>query len=1267
MAAERRAYKRHPIHWDVEVSGKGFGPLAFVVTDFCEGGLFLEPEARAADEGLRRHLRQSDWIQVSLNDPVSGARRDVHSRVARTSDRGFGVAFHTPQTGVFSALLTVAAGSQSARNHELTTGQATHARSDRTVADGQTHLAACRTPISEYLTKGLSTFTSQAETILLRSAESSADDQSQSRLLTALDALNSHRGRFTGDFRQRVLDGWDRLGHFSINPETPEASDPDQLSLVDDKDFDDWLGRSDIITRAESRTIGTLRMLHLRLSELAGTAVDDYRNPVSPAALCHLLSQQFDSLNLPHDARLALYPVFGRTVLESLTTLYEDLNRQLGNAGVLPGLENERLPSRTLPSEEAGKDNARQGRGRDAHKPASDAAASVSASRRTSGGGQGGGRPAASRGVRDLFRAQRGRHHPEASAAPDGQPPVPAAALLRAGEILRKGPEDAGLPLSTRLKQALAKAYPDNPPQLNSEQTETVELLDQWFAELRNDMEEQPFFSHWTQRIKPLALEEELRSGAILENRDHAVNRILNALDLAAEIMAVSNETDRESLRQQLNPPLEQAIEEFDGDPESLAGAASRLEALLQRPQRTLEAGMERVRQTCEGAQRLELARRTVDQALSKRLGGKAIPEPVMRLLEQGWRNYLVLVELRQGTDSKPWTRGLRVPEVLAAGIGSRDITRRLPREPDKVLAYVEGQLLATNRPREEVTALMEDISRWVKRPPDSAEQPPSMVFQGTVESPSQPDLPQEWLGQAKLLRIGDWIQLRDDNGRKQQLRLAWISRDEDRFVFVGRDGKKAADLTLEALATQLGSHQADADTDFNAPVTERRWQEMLVRLNRQLVHSATHDPLTGLLNRYAFQRQIKALLDRADGTREHVLIHLALDDFKVVNNSLGHDGGDRALRQVGELLVDNGGKSAVVSRIGGDEFGVLLINSDAQAGMALSERLLESLGQHRFTVDDRTVKIAASIGVVPFSRQSHGIEDLLKDSDGASFTAKKQGGNRVHVYKPGDAEMEKLRESLSQASRIDEALDGGLLTLRCQRIEPLQRRGSRPLYEVLISVTGADQYNMRPDTFIPAAERFGRMPALDRWVISEVFQWASRNQDRLREVDALSINLSGQSLSDPGFLEFLKEQFRDSGVPPGKICLEVTETAAVANLAMAADLIRELKQTGCRFALDDFGSGLSSYSYLKNLPTDFLKIDGEFIRDLNREDADDAMVRSIHELSHHLGKLTVAEYVETGALRELLADMGMDFGQGYAIERPIPLDELGGASRALP
>ncbi len=1255
MRAERRAYNRHPVHWDAEVAGEGFAPLAFVITDFCAGGLFLQPATRGAAAGLRQHLQGTSTVRVQFQDPVSGQRRQLQARVVRSGGGGFGVSFREPQTEIVSALLTVAAGVRSAAADELYAKGATEPISAERRRENRSQLAQCEDLIRSYLDTHLREFFSRCGERLSATPPDRPHAESQGGSM-GLSTFERECDSVITDLRETILHNWGRIGQYAIDPPAPQAESPQELSLVDEHVFEDWLAKSDVISRAETRLIRQLRLLQQRLSHLAGGPIDDYRNPLSPAALCHEVAARLDRLEPDHEVRQTVYPVLGQCLLEPLGSLYDQLNAHLRAAGILPNLEREGFKVRKQEPEKSADDGTA-----DPDQGAGSVKETAGAGDGTPGSTRGAGIGRLYRSVRDLFRAQR---HQQAGGdfSVDTGPPVPRDALARATEVLREaantGEEDK--PLAERLHRALQQAFPNETPRLNGEQTETVELLDQWFMELRPDQDEQPFFHYWSQRLKPIALQEELCNGAFLESRDHAVHRLVNALDRVAEVMAASPVEERTDLEHRLTPTLEAAVDDFDGRPETLTRAAGELEQALQRAQRLLETGMERVRQTCEGSQRLELARQAVEEALHRSLGGKRLPDPVHRLLDRGWRNHLVLVELRQGTDNREWLRGLRAVDVLAAGIGSPDIPRRLPREPDRVLDYVRRQLLASNRPPRDVEDVLNALREWLERPAESTDMPASSRLPAPGTEPKLPDLPQEWLGQAKLMQLGDWLELRDDQGHRQQLRLAWVSRKRDRFVFVNRHGRKAAELTLEALARQLGERQASAETDYNAPVTERRWQDMLVKLNQQLVHSATHDSLTGLLNRRAFQRRIRACLERSSDNREHVLIHLGLDDFKVVNNTLGHHGGDRVIRQVAERLLEITGNHGVVGRLGGDEFGILLLRCDSDAGAEMAEVYRTDLRQTRFEVDGQTVRLSASIGVVPFSRRSHGIDDLLKDGDGSCFTAKENGGNRIHVYSPGDEELESLRRSMSQAARLDQALDAGLLMLRCQRIEPLQGKGSRPLYEVLISIRDEARESIDPAEFIPAAERFGRMPALDRWVIREAFQWAASNPGRLREVDGLSINLSGQTLNDVGFTDYLKSQFRETGVPPQKICLEVTETAAVANLAMAADLIREFKAMGCRFALDDFGTGLSSYSYLKNLPADYLKIDGEFIRDLEHESSDDAMVRSIHELSHHMGKLTIAEYVESDRVRERLVAIGMDFGQGYGIERPLPLDRLG-------
>lgn len=437
--------------------------------------------------------------------------------------------------------------------------------------------------------------------------------------------------------------------------------------------------------------------------------------------------------------------------------------------------------------------------------------------------------------------------------------------------------------------------------------------------------------------------------------------------------------------------------------------------------------------------------------------------------------------------------------------------------------------------------------------------------------------------------------------------------------------------------------------------VTEAR------QLQHHIMHQATHDPLTGLVNRYEFERRLDQLLQETrEFDSQHALCYLDLDQFKLVNDTCGHAAGDQLLRQLSVALRARIRAGDTLARLGGDEFGVLLTDCPAVHAQRLSNGILESLEDFRFTWEGKTFSIAASIGVVPITASSEDRSALLSAADAACYAAKDRGRNRVHVYQVGDSELVRRQGEMQWVSRIREAIEANRLELHRQRIVPVGQDAASlgEFYEILLRLRSEDGKLVPPGAFLPAAERYGLAPALDRWVIEHVLGWLSQQPEHLEKLRHCAINVSGQSISDDRFLEFLATRLSDSPVPAHKLCFEITETAAVANLVHATSFISALADLGCTFALDDFGTGMSSFVYLKNLPVQYLKIDGAFVRDIADDAIDLAMVKCINQVAHVMGKQTIAEVVETTAILQRLKSMGVDFAQGYAVAKPTPLGE---------
>jgi diguanylate cyclase (GGDEF)-like protein/PAS domain S-box-containing protein len=428
-----------------------------------------------------------------------------------------------------------------------------------------------------------------------------------------------------------------------------------------------------------------------------------------------------------------------------------------------------------------------------------------------------------------------------------------------------------------------------------------------------------------------------------------------------------------------------------------------------------------------------------------------------------------------------------------------------------------------------------------------------------------------------------------------------------------------------------------------------------------QLAHQATHDDLTGLLNRQAFDGHLQRALEesRTLGST-HALCYLDLDQFKLVNDTCGHLAGDELLCRVTALLQDNVREIDLVARLGGDEFAVLMPRRslvEAERQVAQFHRTLQS---YRFNWREKTFSIGASLGLVAITREFKTVAHLLSAADHACYVAKEKGRNRIQVYQEDDAAFIRRQGEMNWVVRILETLEQNRFCLFSQSILPLSPSASRGIYfEVLLRMVEEDGRIHLPSDFIRAAERYGLMRSIDRWVIRECMRTLRTQPPPFLDLLHLcSINLSAVSLGDESFLDFLEDELAASGVPGPKICFEITETAAIENFAQAEKLLARLSGRGVRFALDDFGSGMSSYSYLKDLPVSFLKIDGKFIKDIVTDPLDRAMVESINQVGHVMGLATVAEAVTSYAVIERLRTVGVDYAQGNWVSPPRPLGE---------
>lgn len=439
--------------------------------------------------------------------------------------------------------------------------------------------------------------------------------------------------------------------------------------------------------------------------------------------------------------------------------------------------------------------------------------------------------------------------------------------------------------------------------------------------------------------------------------------------------------------------------------------------------------------------------------------------------------------------------------------------------------------------------------------------------------------------------------------------------------------------------------------------ITERKAaEEALLDVNRRLEQQATTDALTGLINRYEIERRLQRVLEGADQNRSHALLYLDLDQFKLVNDTCGHAAGDELLRRITQVLETQVRKRDTLARLGGDEFAVLLEHCPLENAIKVAEGLLRVVEEFRFGWEDKVFRVGVSIGLVPFRDGIQTVPEILSAADRACYLAKDRGRHRLQIYTQDDEDLAHRSGQMLWIPRLTEALGHGRFRLYAQTVVPLNEAVANAYpddhYEILIRLADPREGLLLPGAFIPAAERYQQISRLDRWVVKATLAVLAAQPDGPH----YAVNLSGQSLGNPGFLAYVLHELERSGVAPERFGFEITETAAVTDLRNALKFMTALKERGCRFGLDDVGSGLSSFGYLRNLPVDYLKIDGSFVRDIATDPFDHAVVLSIHRIAQVLGIKTVAESIESELILERVRAIGIDFGQGYGIAPPMPL-----------
>lgn len=1311
---EQRAHRRLNVDFDANITTQGMRDHPCKVRDFCLGGalLSLDDPLRPLPPGFVL-IERGMPVEIRVVTRTAGFR-DAYTftaTVARRDRQTLGISFANPDPTSLMALQSIA----NVNNSQQRMGARTDVRKvkvDEVVV--RKAVAALRDRVREHIGDLAQTLVSDALKPIAELEKHASNNEDLNQLREAGVTLRRYTADIQASFLKQALKPLEDFSGWQPGATLPGQAGSSKLSLIDKNAFEDWLAVKVMVSRAEGDCKESLFELQLRFNEMFGSQMGVQNNPVGPSVFYHALGEPIQKLRLPKQVEQLLLRGLENGMLERLARLYPVLNRTLVDLGILPDLEvgkHRPLPAgaprttSTLPKEKE--------KEKEAAKPAAPAAvAKAPAAAPVAAGATPAGSaarppaatttpaPAAATAknraelsvrqfemqqkiarqaystVQNLLATRQAAASHATTAAAAGvaggapaTPPSPPRPAFEPQQVktvlnqLQKVPEakDSNAPpLRERVQRALDPTGKGDRV-LQPQQENAVETVSELFGQmlgtplLREDTK--PLIRQLEVPFLKLMMEDP----EFLAADQHPARQVLNRLASLGARGAMTTPAQQKTITE----TVDSLSARFEQDVGVFTEALGVLEQMIAQQRKVYEHNLARVRQSSEGQHRVLDARRKVLQSLEGSLGGKRVPRAVLSLLDAGWRESMVTDLLRHGTDSPEWRESMGVVEQMVRGLDDPthfDMKSLLATIKKGLTSQSAGQInrdAVVGDLREMFTALSSGRVDAV---------PAVEVPVGAIDTESRTTAADEeglgrWIRRARGLEVGDWVELDDDEGDSaQQARLAWVDADRSQFVFVNLQGMKIMDLDVDSLARAFRDERARRIDDPDTPMVDRGLEAMVQKVYGQLSHRATHDELTGLYNRKEFERLLQRKLGRLkESDASWTLCWIDLDQFKVINSTCGFESGNKLLAEVAKLIVSAAGPDAMVARLGGDEFAMLTQSSGDETRKRTVDRILRAVEEYRFIWQDRNFPLAASAGMVMINHHAADTaETLMRAAEGSCYAAKEAGRNRVHVYQQDDSKLAERDDVIRWVSKLNQALEQDRLLLRCQRIQPVDPdSGLKPHYEILIAIEDENGEFIPPGSFMQAAERYNRMHAVDRWVIRNTLEWMHANTDKLADIDGFSINLSGQSLNDEKLTAYILQQVMDSEVAREKVTFEVTETAAIANIADAADFIREMQAVGCKFSLDDFGSGLSSYSYLKHLPVDFVKIDGAFIRDLHRDNSDYMMVRSINEMAHLMGKRTIAEYVENDEILARLREIGIDYAQGYGIEKPRPLSTL--------
>ncbi|WP_419812549.1 DUF1631 family protein [Bacterioplanoides sp.] len=1012
------------------------------------------------------------------------------------------------------------------------------------------------------------------------------------------------------------------------------------LSLVQQDDFEEWLLAKVTASHLQSRLSHVSFEVRQLLDTLSDAKTEDCFNPIGPNTVTDAFRDALEKLQLPQEARALAFDTFEQAAFQGLQSCYQEISKQIDIPMSMRyrrrSNPNPPSPVVQLNSSAPAPETDNNLMAQAANEPPQPMAVNAQSANSLQNfqRHQQEARQAYSN-IQSLLqlRYQRFEQLQQAEAVA-----LPVAAPQTIENVLSDlATREDNMPANIReqVEQALAEKENSLPP----DSRDAIETIEQVTQNLIANEQVADFVKPHIERLGWPLLRLMMKDASLLFNPEHPGRLVLNQLAKLGKL--TTNGEAR--LSDKLNKLIEPLAANLEGDESSLDELLESLQGLVSNAERKAKQNADRVAQAAEGEHQLQQARQKIEHLIGKDSSGRTLPNCVVEWLNDGWKQLLSLLLLREGADSKRFTGAVKLYRqtlslFAAKNAGREELLGRF--SPMMELARNELDQLNGSLPQHQkwhddiLSAATEHLSQGQVRETIDL---PTFVAEQEEEVPEG-----RGTRKAQNLQVGDWLLL---TRQDQAVSIVWIAPDYSKFACVNHSGMKVIDFTLAELAIAFDQNQVKRLYEQEESAVDQSVDKLVQQIYRDLSEQANIDSLTGLSNRQHFVHQLQEVFEQnARSSAAATLCMIDIDQFKLINKNYGMEGGDACLQSLATILDDQD-NDTLCARLGSNEFAMLLRRTDIEQAEAIIRDLKQRVEEFDIDSDDQKFRIHISVGLAEMNNDQVNAADLIEQAEAACLVAKEKGGSRVIRYQFDDASQQRQDEFMAWGNKLNQALTNNQLKVLCVPIKGIQERHQNETqYEILVSIKDENGEHIPPMEYLQAAENYNRMYMLDRWMLEQVVQWLSAHRDKADEVDRFILRLSGHAINDEALLTYIFEQARVKDIPVDKICFELNETSAIKDLDDAADFMHEMRSLGCQFVLSDFGTGQSSFEYLKSLPVDYIKIDHSFIDNLHSSSADYALVKSIQDITHFMAKKTIAEYSSNSNVWDILKSIGIDY-----------------------